>query len=223
MPTSVACPRCGAALPLPEELSITVITCRYCGTQQPVPDLAVRHELLEAERQAAEQRQRRDAIQQEVQANVASARRVAKWAMLPGLIAGGIGALVGIIAVVRALFMVSSAGGSIGSIASGLGGWDGKKTLICSSGQVMDFVGMSASLKGTAIQANGTCVLNFTGGQIKADTGISASGNATVMITGATIDAPVAVEASGNATVTVRGCQTTGKVKKSGRATVIGL
>jgi hypothetical protein len=222
MSPSVACQRCGAALPVPAQLEITVISCRYCGTQQPVPDLQARQKLLLAERQAAEQRQREAAFQQEALAQAQSADRMINWMMLPGMIAGGIGALVAIVSIVRSFFMVSGTGGSIGAVAGGLG-WDGKRTFVCSSGQVMEYVGMSANLKGTAIQANGTCILNVTGGQIKADTAIVASGNATVMITGVTIDAPIAVEASGNATVTLRGCQTTGKVRKSGRATVIGL
>jgi len=222
MPSSSGCPRCGAALALPADLTVTVVTCRYCGTQQPVPDLEERRRALEVQRLSEQELQHEAAAREQALKDARRIGRWTRWSMLPGLIAGGVGALVGLIAVVRALSTVPGSGGSVSDFVAGFG-WDGKKTLVCTTGQVMKFVGISASLQGTAIVAKGHCVLNITGGTIKADTGIAASGDAAVTLTGVMIDAPIAIDASGNATVTILGGRANGKVQKSGRASVSGL
>ncbi len=42
MPSSFDCSKCGASLPVPADLSVTVVRCRFCATDQLAPGLEAR-------------------------------------------------------------------------------------------------------------------------------------------------------------------------------------
>lgn len=221
MSETMACAHCGAALPLPTDLNVMTVACKYCGQQAPVPDLEIRRELLLAEEERREQREEERERRAERKEAEREARRTAKWATIPGLVIGLLVPVIVAFSVIRSTSNVHVP--SIGAIPSIPSAWDGKTTLDCHKGDTMDFTGINANVKGVAIRASGGCIINLTGGSIRAETAIQASGGAIINLTGVTIDAPVAIDASGNAVVTVHGGKTIGKVHHSGSAKVIGL
>lgn len=67
------CQRCGAALPLPEDLAALSVTCPYCGTTSLLPEAALRARRTELEARRADAERARAA--QEHAAHVASTQR----------------------------------------------------------------------------------------------------------------------------------------------------
>jgi hypothetical protein len=66
--SSVRCDQCGAAIPLPDDVGITKLSCKYCGAERVAPDAEARRRALlderraklEEERAAAERAERAD-------------------------------------------------------------------------------------------------------------------------------------------------------------------
>jgi hypothetical protein len=59
--------RCGAALSIPPELSVMVVRCTYCGTEQPVPDLIERQRAWQQQQFQAQHQQQMMAHMQQAQ------------------------------------------------------------------------------------------------------------------------------------------------------------
>lgn len=101
--------------------------------------------------------------------------------------------------------------------------WDGKAPLTCGGDDVIVIDGVTATLDGTAITANGGCKLTLNKVDITAPNGISALGNAVVTVNGGSVTSTgLAAQAMGNASVTFVGTKVTGKTKKLGAAKVTG-
>lgn len=101
--------------------------------------------------------------------------------------------------------------------------WDGKSPLACGGGDEIRIEGVTATLPGTAITANGGCKLTLVNVSITAPDGLEAVGNATITMKGGTIAATGrAVHALGNAKVVLEGTHVTGKLEKLGGATITG-
>ena len=212
MVTKVDCARCGAAMPVPDDIAVVVLTCRYCGAQQPAPDLEARRRAVNEQARSDDQRRFSNEIQRDVLDTTRSARRAGQWMMIPGLVIGGI---VMIVAFIPLLKMAVGA-----SFASS---WDGTSAFECGGNDEKRISGVTATLGGTAIYVRGNCHLTIEDCHIKAQTAIDASGNGRVMIKGGSVEGAVAVDASANATVDNSSAKVIGKVKKSGNARVTGV
>lgn len=212
MVSKVDCARCGAAMPVPGDISVVVLTCRYCGAQRPAPDLEARRRALSEQARSDDQRRFSNQIQQEVVNTTRSAARFSRWMMLPGLLIGGVALLAGLWPVLKMTLGVSLAES-----------WDGKSAFDCDGNDEKKIVGVNATLSGTAIYARGNCRLTIEDCRIKASTGIDASGNAHVIIKGGSMEAATAVDASANASVDNRGGQVSGKLKRSSNARITGV
>ena len=212
MVSKVDCARCGAAMPVPDDISVVVLTCRYCGAQQPAPDLEARRRAVNEQARSDDQRRFSNDIQREVLDTTRSARRFGRWMMVPGLLIGGVALVAGLFPVLK-----MAVGGSLAS------SWEGTSPFECGGNDEKKISGVTAVLGGTAIYARGNCHLTIEDCRIKAQTGIDASGNARVIIKGGSVEGAISVEASGNATVGNSGARVSGKVKKSGNARITGV
>lgn len=212
MVSKVDCARCGAAMPVSDDISIVVLTCRYCGAQQPAPDLEARRRAMSEQARSDDQRRFSNQIQQEVVNTTRSAARFSRWMMVPGLLIGGIALVAGLLPVLK-----MTLGGSVAS------SWDGTSAFDCDGNEEKKISGVTATLGGTAIYARGNCQLTIEDCHIKAQTGIDASGNAHVIIKGGSVEGAVAVDASANASVDNRGGKVSGKVKRSANARITGV
>lgn len=210
--SKVDCARCGAAMPVPDDISVVVLTCRYCGAQQPAPDLEARRRAVSEQARAEDQRRFTNEIQRDVLDTTRSARRMGRWMMVPGLVIGGICTIAALVPVLK-----MTVGSSFAS------SWDGTSAFECGGNDEKKISGVTATLGGTAIYARGNCHLTIEDCRIKAQTAIDASGNARVMIKGGSVEGAVSVDASGNATVDNSSARVSGKVKKSGNARVTGV
>ncbi len=212
MVSKVDCARCGAAMPVPDDIAAVVLTCRYCGAQQPAPDLEARRRAVNERARSDDQRRFSNEIQQDVLATTRSAAKFGRWMMIPGLLIGGIALVAGLLPVLK------MAGG--GSFASS---WDGTTPFECGGNDEKTISGVTATLGGTAIYVRGNCHLTIENCRIKAQTGIDASGNARVIIKGGSVEGAIAVDASGNATVDNSSGRVIGKTKKSSNARITGV
>ena len=212
MVSQVDCARCGAAMPVPADLSVVVLPCHYCGAQQPVPDLEARRHAMNEQARSEDQRRYASQVQQQVFVTTQSATRMSRWMALPGLIVGGIAIVAGLLPVLKM---------TVGSTLAST--WDGKGPFDCDGNDEKRVSGVTASVGGTAIYARGNCHLTIEDCHIRAQTGIDASGNAHVIIKGGSVDAAVAVDASANASVDNRGGKVRGKVKRNANARVTGV
>lgn len=212
MVSKVDCARCGAAMPVPDDISVVVLTCRYCGAQQPAPDLVARRRAVNEQARSDDQRRFSNEIQRDVLDTTRSARRFGRWMMVPGLLIGGVALVAGLFPVLK-----MAVGGSLTS------SWDGTSPFECGGNEEKKISGVTATLGGTAIYARGNCHLTIENCRIKAQTGIDASGNARVVIKGGSVEGAISVEASGNATVDNSSGRVSGKVKKSSNARITGV
>lgn len=199
-------------MPVSDDLTVVVLTCRYCGAQQPAPDLEARRRALNEQARSDDQRRFSSQVQQDVLANTRSAAKFGRWMMIPGLVIGGV------VMVVSFLPLFKMAVGA--SIASS---WDGTSAFECDGNDEKRVSGVTATLGGTAIYARGNCHLTIEDCRIKAQTGIDASGNAHVTIKGGSVEAAIAVEASANASVDNHSAKVIGKTRKSGNARITGV
>ena len=147
-----------------------------------------------------------------------------------GLVIGGI--ILGLMLVffvgigVYVYFQASSSGSS----ATGPSGtptaavWDGKSEYTCMGNENVVLDGVTADLKsGTAITLMGNCHLTLKKCHITAPIAIDAGGNSQVTVEGGDLKGTdAAIKAGGLSKVTVNGAKVTGKVDKSGGATVTG-
>ncbi|MEP7123787.1 MAG: right-handed parallel beta-helix repeat-containing protein [Byssovorax sp.] len=212
MASKVDCARCGAAVPIPDDLAVFVLTCAYCGAQQDAPDLVARRRAVNEKARSDDQRRFSNQIQQDVLANTRSAQKFSRWMMIPGLVIGGIAMIAGLAPVLR-----MAIGSSLAS------SWDGMGPFECGGNDEQKISGVTATLGGTAIYARGNCHLTIESCHIKAQTGIDASGNARVIIKGGSVEGAIAIDASGNATVDNSSGKVTGKAKKSANARITGV
>jgi DNA-directed RNA polymerase subunit M/transcription elongation factor TFIIS len=212
MVSKVDCARCGAAMPVPDDISVVVLTCRYCGAQQPAPDLEARRRAVNEQARSEDQRRFTNEIQRDVLDTTRSARRMGRWMMVPGLVIGGVCMIAALVPVLK-----MTVGASFAS------SWDGTGPFECGGNDEKKISGVTATLGGTAIYARGNCHLTIEDCRIKAQTAIDASGNSRVMIKGGTVEGAVSIDASANATVDNSSAKVTGKVKKSGNARITGV
>jgi hypothetical protein len=212
MVSKVDCARCGAAMPVPDDITVVVLTCRYCGAQQPAPDLEARRRAVNEKARSDDQRRFSNQIQQDVLANTRSAAKFGRWMMIPGLVIGGVALIAGLLPVLE-----MAVGASVAS------SWDGTGPFECGGNDEKKISGVTAVLGGTAIYARGNCHLTIENCRVKAQTAIDASGNARVIIKGGSVEGAIAVDASGNATVDNSSGKVSGKVKKSANARVTGV
>ena len=210
--SKVDCARCGAAMPVPNDISVVVLTCHYCGAQQPAPDLEARRRAVNEQARSDDQRRFSNEIQRDVLDTTRSAQRFGRWMAVPGLVIGGIVMIVTMFPLLR-----MAVGASVAS------SWDGTGPFECGGNDEKKISGVTATLGGTAIYARGNCHLTIENCRIKGQTGIDASGNARVIIKGGSVEGAVAVDASANATVDNSSAKVTGKVKKSGNARITGV
>jgi hypothetical protein len=212
MVSKVDCARCGAAMPVSDDITVVVLTCRYCGAQQPAPDLEARRRAVNERARSDDQRRFSNEIQQDVLANTRSAAKFGRWMMIPGLVIGGVALIAGLLPVLR-----MAVGASFAS------SWDGTSAFECDGNDEKKISGVTAALGGTAIYARGNCHLTIEDCRIKAQTGIDASGNAHVTIKGGSVEGAIAIDASANAAVDNRGAKVSGKARKSGNARITGV
>ena len=200
MSSSFDCRKCGASLPLPTELSVIVVRCQYCATDQAVPELEARQRALSSQGSPVAARGPEVDI-----------GRVLRWMILPP-------ALMGVTALVLVFFNPSTRPAPGGLTSAG--GWDGARTFECKDKQIISLSDVHASTRGVAIRAEGHCNVTITRSSIKADTAIVASGRALVSIFDVDIDAPITVDVSEHAQVFVYKGRTNGRVVSSGDAIV---
>lgn len=212
MVSKVDCARCGAAMPVPDDLAVVALTCRYCGAQQPAPDLEARRRALNEQARSDDQRRFSNEIRQEVVDNTRKAASFGRWMAVPGLLIGAVALIAGLWPVLKMTLGVSLASS-----------WDGTSAFDCDGNDDRKVSGVTASMSGTAIYARGNCHLTIEDCHIKAQTAIDASGNAHVIIKGGSVEGAVAVDASANASVDNRGGKVSGKVKRSANARITGV
>ncbi len=101
--------------------------------------------------------------------------------------------------------------------------WTGSTTLRCSSGYKR-VQGVTATLaKGAAVDIGGSCHLLLVDVHLKAPVGIKAAGSAKLEMRGGSVTGSKhAVSALGSARVTLKGTKVKGKVRRLGRAKVVG-
>lgn len=98
--------------------------------------------------------------------------------------------------------------------------WDGKSVLQCGGNDVIAVTGTTAT---QGITVGGNCKVTLVNVNVTAPVGLDVSGNGGVTMTGGSItSSTTAVNASGNAKVVMAGTKVSGKVTRSGNATVVG-
>lgn len=205
MPSSFDCPKCGASLPVPADLSVTVVRCRFCATDQLAPGLEARQRVLARPASPVASPPPR----------VAPAIR-ARWIFLPGVLFVG----VSFIFAFSSLFRAPSTPSAQGAASSA---WDGARTLECNGKQMITLYNVHAKVQGVAIRAEGRCVVSIEGGTITADTAIVASGHAQVHLYHVVVDAPIATDASENAQIGLFGSRTNGRRMARDRASLTDI
>jgi hypothetical protein len=197
MPSSFDCQKCGGSLPVPADLSVTVVRCRFCATDQLAPGLEARQRVLASPASPVASPPH----------EVAPPRRP-RWILLPSLLFVGVSFVAAFSSLFRAPVTPSVPTSAPGAASSA---WDGAHTLECHGKQKINLYNVQAKVQGIAIRADGRCVVSIEGGTITADTAIVASGHAQVNLFQVVIDAPIAIDASGNAQVGLFGSRTNGR------------
>lgn len=102
--------------------------------------------------------------------------------------------------------------------------WDGKSTFTCPSGAPVTLSGVTADVKGTAIDAGGNCKLTLEDMDITGDVAIDVGGNAQVTIKGGHVKGrETSITVGGNGQVVVDGATVEGPTKKGGNGKIQGL
>jgi hypothetical protein len=182
MPSSFDCQKCGGSLPVPADLSVTVVRCRFCATDQLAPGLEARQRVLASHASPV-------ASTPHV---VASSGR-ARWIFLPGVLFVGVSFVAAFSSLFRAPVTPSVPTSAPGAASSA---WDGARTLECHGKQTLNLYNVHAKVQGVAIRADGRCVVSIEGGTITADTAIVASGHAQVSLYHVVVDAPIVFDMS---------------------------
>jgi ribosomal protein L40E len=209
MSSSFDCLKCGASLPVPADLSVTVVRCRFCATDQLAPGLEARQRVLASPTSPVASPPH----------EVAPSGR-ARWIFLPGVLFVGVSFVFAFSSLFHAPSTPSVPTSARGAASSE---WDGAHTLECTGKQVLNLYNVHAKVQGVAIRANGRCVVSIEGGTITADTAIVASGHAQVHLYHVVVDAPIATDASENAQIGLFGSRTNGRRMARDRASLTDI
>lgn len=201
---AIDCPKCGAPAKV-EAASLPVYTCPYCGQSfktgaaEPEPEIPVQRIIVVAPGESAPSR---------------SGSRMS--ALITGFVA-----LILISSFAYGI-VIARAANPKGFTLPGVPSWDGTSAFECSGNDDVTITGITATLPGTAIIANGNCHVKLIDCNVKADTVIEAEGNAEVRLQNGSYEGAVAIDAGGNSVIRIAGAKVTGKKKHRANARIDG-